>query len=100
MVKYTVTATLASKDVLAQYTAWLRDGHIRRVVEEGGALQGDFSIASGQDTVQVISSFVFPDRKACDAYINGLAVTLRPEGVKLFVDTQKVLKFDRVISDL
>lgn len=100
MIRYSVLATLASSEVLEEYTSWLKNGHIKKVVDEGGALSGDFSILQTEDMTQVVSSFIFSNKMAYEEYAAGVAVRLRPEGVSLFVETKKVTKFDRMITEI
>jgi hypothetical protein len=100
MIRYTVVATLVDPQVLDEYVNWLKDGHIQKIVDEGGAIEGDVSIVQGTDVVKVASVFIFPSMTVCEEYMTGLAVRLRPEGVAKFVDTNKVASFERMISEV
>ena len=100
MIRYSVVATLANEGVLEEYTTWLKKGHIKKIVDDGGALQGDYSVLQSDENTQVVSSFIFPSKDAYTAYATGLAVELRPEGVALFVNTGKVTKFERMITEI
>jgi hypothetical protein len=100
MIRYIVTATLSNKDVIEEYTAWLKNGHIQAVVEEGGAVCGEFSILQDTAEVKVQSAYLFSSMAALEGYFNGVASRLRQEGISMFVETNKVLKFERFIGDV
>ena len=101
MISYNVTATLSGRESLEEYTSWLRSGHIQQVVEEGGASNGSLTVLdSPEGAIQVVSRFMFPDRAAYDRYQAEVAPRLQPEGKRLFVDTQKVLRFERAVGEL
>jgi hypothetical protein len=101
MIRYNVIATLASSNSLDEYLSWLAGGHIQAVVHAGG-LSGEYNVLKNDDpnetNVYVASVYLFPTLEALHGYQNGIAVTLREEGVKLFVETKKVIKFDRYIG--
>ena len=98
-VRYVVTATLASADVLDEYTGWLSGGHIQAVVDEGGALSGEYVIHMDDPEVKVSSIYEFPDMSTYEAYCSNVAPKLRAEGVALFVETNKVI-FQRILGKI
>lgn len=99
-VRYTVVATLAGPEVLEEFTSWLSDGHIKVIIDEGGALSGEFAVIQDETGVRVASSYIFPSREAYENYTTGLALTLKRDGVVRFVETQKVLRFDRTVGEI
>ena len=91
-VYYTVTATIANPAAdLQAYIDWLNSGHVAAVVATG-ALSGDVVLLDSEPgaSVEVESVYVFPSREALQAYFDGPAITLRKEGVELWIETQKV----------
>jgi hypothetical protein len=107
MVRYIVTATLASQEYLEEYLTWLSGGHIQAVVNAGG-LTGEYNVLNHDsvDTdpssapIQVASIYLFPHMDALNGYFSGVATVLRQEGITKFVETNKVLKFDRYIGTI
>lgn len=103
MIRYNVIATLANSNLLDEYLSWLAEGHIQAVVDAGG-LSGEYNVLRNDDptetTIRVASVYLFPNLEALSEYQNGVAITLRQEGVKLFVETNKVIKFDRYIGTI
>jgi hypothetical protein len=104
MIRYTVTATLSSKDHLEDYLAWLSEGHIQAVVNAGG-LTGEYNVLNQEEgtdngMVQVASIYTFPNLEALNGYFNGVAAVLRQEGITRFVETKKVVKFDRFVGTI
>jgi PhnB protein len=103
MIRYNVIATLASSDFLDEYLSWLAEGHIEAVVNAGG-LSGEYNVLKNDDpnesNIQVASVYLFPNLEALHGYQNGLAITLRQDGIKRFVETNKVVNFDRYIGTI
>lgn len=101
MIRYNVIATLASIDYLDEYTTWLANGHIQAVVNAGG-LAGEYNILHNDDPniIQVASMYLFPHMDALNSYFNGVATVLRADGIRLFVETNKVLKFERYVGNI
>lgn len=75
-------------------------GHIQIIIDEGGATSGECSILQNDNEVQVASVYIFPNKAAYENYQNGLAVKLRPEGIRLFYETKKVIRFERTIAEI
>ena len=103
MIRYNVIATLANSNVLDEYLSWLAEGHIQAVVDAGG-LSGEYNVLRNDEptetTIRVASVYLFPNLEALSEYQNGVAITLRQEGIKLFVETNKVIKFDRYVGTI
>jgi hypothetical protein len=98
-VRYSVTATLISKEVQDEYIEWLTLGHAQALVERGSALTAEVQVLQG-DEFRVTASYVFANQSSYDTYANGLALELRGDGVTRFVDTKKAVKFERSIGEV
>lgn len=98
-VRYTVIATLISKEVLDEYVDWLTTGHVQALVERGSALSAEVQVIQG-DEFRVSASYIFANLASYDTYVNGLALELRVEGIQKFVDTKKAIKFERSIGEI
>ena len=85
-VVYTVTAELVDQEIAGEYVAWLRAGHLREVVELGGALEARLVEldAEGLGGVRVQSTYVFANRGKFEAYVRDHAPRLRADGLALF----------------
>jgi hydroxyacylglutathione hydrolase len=77
---YEVRSRFASPEVRARYLAWLKDGHVRAVLE-GGALDGE--VREELDGT-IVTRYRFASKAAFAAYEAGAAVPLRAEGKRLF----------------
>lgn len=99
-VHYRVTAEILAIDYLEEYVEWLKNGHVQAVCD-AGATHADVSLLDDDDSnlIRVVSAYIFPSREALEAYFKGPAITLREEGVKLFVETGKI-RFSRTIGDI
>ncbi|MFD6156082.1 hypothetical protein ACFWF7_24095 [Nocardia sp. NPDC060256] len=87
MFTYVVTAEFANDAVRQEYLAWMRDGHVAKVVELGAAVSGQVALL---DDGRVEGRYVFPDRETFAAYESGPAVALRADGAR-FTDAGKVV---------
>lgn len=96
--RYCVIATLKDKSVLPEYMKWLNSGHVQAVCDQGGAKTCHVSVLDGSDDtdIRVESAYIFPSFEKYEYYCTEVAPTLRPEGIRLFVDTGLVTKFERV----
>lgn len=98
---YTVTASMDDA-VKAEYMAWLNDGHIQKIVNDGGARSArveDYGSADGVSTVQSI--YVFESRSAYDEYDAAVAPGLRADGKARFIDNpDKTVTFSRTFEDI
>lgn len=95
--KYCVIAILRDESVLTEYLTWLNSGHVQAVCDQGGATKCLVSVLdSDDDVVRVESAYTFPSFEKYETYCKDIAPSLRPEGIRLFVDTGKVTKFERV----
>ncbi|QIS11443.1 DUF4286 domain-containing protein [Nocardia arthritidis] len=86
MFTYVVTAEFTGDEARTEYLAWMRDGHVAKVVELGAAVSGQVVLL---DDGRVESRYLFPDRETFAAYESGPAVELRAEGAR-FVESGKV----------
>ena len=83
---YTVRTTCVSIPQRGRYLAWLSPNHIIEVMK-GGATSARIVLPDrANDTVSAIveTQYVFPSRKAFDAYIRDHAPVLRADGLKHF----------------
>jgi hypothetical protein len=93
MFSYTVTATFDDPAVADEWVAWLRDEHVRDVIE-AGAMDGEVIVvdpdpqeretASGPRRQTCEVRYHFADRAAFEAYVRDHAPRLREEGLKRF----------------
>ena len=101
-IRYTVIANVKSEH-LEEYLAWLKNGHVQALIDEGGALSGEVVQldASPEGVSRVASNYIFPSRGAVDSYAGSeVAARLRGEGVSMFMDTQKVVSFERLVGPI
>ncbi|WP_405162867.1 hypothetical protein OG203_42470 [Nocardia sp. NBC_01499] len=87
MFTYVVTAEFANDDVREEYLAWMRGGHVAKVLELGAAVSGQVVLL---EDGRVEGRYVFPDRDTFKAYESGPAVTLRADGAR-FTESGKVV---------
>ncbi|WP_433654489.1 carboxylesterase family protein [Nocardia sp. CA-128927] len=87
MFTYVVTAEFANDEVRQEYLAWMRDGHVAKVVELSAAVSGQVVLL---DDGRVEGRYVFPDRETFTAYETGPAVALRADGAR-FTESGKVV---------
>jgi len=83
-VLYSVTATLPSQGVAAEYVAWLRSGHLQDVVRAGALSAAAARLIEPRRPIQVESSYVFASRDAFDRYVRDHADRLRAQGLAVF----------------
>lgn len=101
-VQYTVTAKLAAEHE-AGYVAWLKDGHIQAIVDEGGACVARVEQRGNPEegVACVKSVYVFPSRDAFAAYETGLAPKLREDGIRRYGPTsERPVAFSREVVDV
>ncbi|KAA0146054.1 hypothetical protein FNF27_07649 [Cafeteria roenbergensis] len=101
-VKYTVTAKLAAEHE-AGYVAWLKDGHVQAIVDEGGACVARVEQCgcSEEGVACVKSVYVFPSRDAFSAYETGLAPKLREDGIRRYgPSSERPVAFSREVVDV
>ena len=99
-IRYTVIANVKTEH-LEEYLCWLKNGHVQALIDEGGAVSGEVVQldASPEGVSRVASNYIFPSRAAVDAYAGSeVASRMRGEGVSMFVDTQKVMSFERLVG--
>jgi hypothetical protein len=83
---YTVRATCPSVQIRGRFLSWLSPNHVLQV-KAGGAsavriVLPEPASASGPATVE--TQYVFPSRKAYDAYLRDHAPALRSEALQHF----------------
>ncbi len=91
-IRYTVTANLASKDVLPEYLDWLKGGHAQALIT-AGALSAEISIIDVEEgeNPRLEASYLFPSREVLQAYMDGPALLLREDGKTRWMDTGKIV---------
>jgi hypothetical protein len=83
-IAYSVTATLSDPALASEYIAWLRAGHLERVLEGGATTAAIVRIEQPATPVQVETRYTFPDRPAFERYLVETAPGLRAEGLERF----------------
>lgn len=103
-VVYTVTAELVDQEIAREYVAWLRAGHLREVVELGGASEGRVVEldAEGLVGVRVQSTYVFANRGSLRRMSAVTSPRLRADGLSLFGPSRgaRQVKFSRTIGSV
>ncbi len=79
MFTYTVIADFADDQAREEYLAWMRGGHMAKVIELGAAVSGQ---VARLDDGRIESRYIFPDRATFTAYESGPAIELRAEGAR------------------
>jgi hypothetical protein len=96
-VKYVVTSTMKSHDVVEEFVSWLTGGHVQALLAAGASSATIAHIDSeigGTFIVEV--EYIFPSRESLESYFAGPAIPLRQEGKELFVDTGKCVLSRRI----
>lgn len=95
---YMVTATLPDEATLAEFVAFLEDGHVDDVLKHGAhsAMIIRLDPAEGAD-FRVMTQYIFPTRALFDRYIKDFAPALRAEGLRRFPPDRGV-RFERQIG--
>lgn len=102
MIRYSVIASLSAAANPQEYIAWLKEGHVQAVVDEGKALSAQILVHDKDESEvhpKIESSYVFRSRDQLQAYFDGPAARLRADGVARFVDTGKI-SFSRTIAEI
>ena len=81
-VVYTVSATLPDANTEQEWLAWLRNGHIAKVLG-GGATAAEIVVLD-QPALTYEVRYCFPSREAFDHYEREVAPRLRAEGLERF----------------
>lgn len=98
-ISYTVIATLPDAPTLAEYVAWLQDGHIAGVMA-GGARSGQIvRIEQPADPLQVEARYEFSDRQTFETYLQTDAPGLRAEGLEKF-PAERGVRFERRVGTI
>ena len=101
-IRYTVIADVI-EEYLNEYLDWLKNGHVQALIDEGGAESGEVVLLDGGKDGQrrVSSNYIFPSREVLDTYTkSGVASRLRGEGIVKFVETKKVVQFERLVGPI
>jgi hypothetical protein len=98
---YSVTAAMADS-LKAEYIAWLNDGHIQTVVDDGKARSARVvDLGSEDGTSKVCSIYVFRSKAAYDEYDARVAPGLRADGKARFIDNpDKQVVFSRAFENI
>ena len=76
-------------------------GHVEEVCRVGGALNAHVvEVDSDDGELKVLVHYIFPSRAQFDTYAAEHAPRLREEGVRLFGETGKALKFERTLGEM
>ena len=99
-VRYTVTASMANREILTEYIAWLKAGHAQALID-AGALSAEVSIINTEESegIKTEASYVFPSQESLQAYFDGPAQELREDGKVRWLDTGKI-SFTRRIAKI
>jgi hypothetical protein len=98
---YTVRTTCPSRQVRGRFLAWLSPDHLLQV-KAGGATAARVVLpdSAGDDVRAFVETqYVFPSRKAFDAYIREHAPVLRADAMKHFPPESGVT-FDRQAAEI
>lgn len=96
-IAYTVTATLPDEAMAREYTAWLLDGHVARVLAAGARSADVVRIENPLPQARVETRYTFPGRAAFDRYLESHAPALRAEGLLRF-GPHSGITFERTIG--
>ena len=96
-VRYTVTASMATQDILVEYIAWLKAGHAHALVD-AGALSAEVSTLNTEEGegIKAEATYLFPSQESLQAYMDGPAQTLREDGKTRWIDTGKITFVRRI----
>jgi len=99
-VRYTVTASMASQEILVEYIAWLKAGHAQALID-AGALSAEVNVIDTEESegVKAEATYVFPSQESLQAYMDGPALVLREDGKTRWIDTGKI-SFTRRIAKI
>jgi hypothetical protein len=84
MIEYVVRSVFPDQAYVQEYLDWLTTGHIQDVLV-GGALSG-YAVLETEpdDSIVVISRYIFASRESFDRYVSETAPKLREEGLSRF----------------
>jgi hypothetical protein len=98
---YSVRATCPSVQVRGRFLSWLSPNHVLQV-KAGGATAVRIILpepASATGPAVVETQYVFPSRKAYDAYIRDHAPTLRADALKHF-PAESGVTWERQVAEI
>lgn len=107
IILYTVRTTCPSIQVRGRYLSWLSPNHIMQVMQ-GGATNARIVLPDRitdparpelAERAVVEVQYVFPSRKAFDAYVRDHAPALRADGLKHF-PPESGLTFERQVAEI
>lgn len=83
---YTVRATCPTVHVRGRFLSWLTPNHVAEVMKGGATAVRIVLPDRESDTAPAVveTQYVFPSRKAFDAYVRDYAPALRADGLKHF----------------
>eukprot|EP01032_Pedospumella_encystans_P011093 gene11093-12926_t len=99
-VRYTVTASMATQEILVEYIAWLKAGHAQALID-AGALSAEVNVIDTEEGegIKAEATYVFPSQESLQAYMDGPALALREDGKTRWIDTGKI-SFARRIAKI
>jgi hypothetical protein len=96
---YCVIATLPDEATAAEYIAWLKDGHVEKVIA-GGARSGMIVRLEPEADrrPRVMTQYMFSSRRVFDQYVELHAPALRADGLRQF-PPERGITFTRLSGD-
>lgn len=96
---YTVTATLPDTLTRDEYVAWLKDGHLAKVLAGGAITAAILRIDDPAHPIRIQTRYTFPSPQAFETYVNTHADALRAEGQARF-PARRGVTFQREIATI
>jgi len=94
-IAYMVAVTFDNPSVVAEWLAWLRDGHIADVLRGGATTAQIVELDGAEKTFEV--RYTFPSRQAFETYERDHAPRLRAEGLQKF-PPERGLRYRRSVG--
>lgn len=104
-VHYSVITTLPNQAIANEYVAWLEGGHVDAVIKGGAHTgmivrlersQGD---GLGDESVQIMTQYVFSTRQQYDNYVAVHAPALRADGLAKF-GPERGVRMQRLLGEI
>ena len=98
---YCVIATLPDEAIVAEYIAWLRDGHVDQVIAGGAhsAMIVRLETDATESRPRIMTQYVFSTRQLFDQYVERHAPALRADGLVRF-PPERGIAFVRLAGDI
>jgi hypothetical protein len=97
---YMVTATLPDEATLAEYLAFLEDGHVDAVVSHGAHSAMIVRLEPiAVAPFRVMTQYIFPTRELFDRYLEHFAPALRADGLRRF-PPERGVRFERAVGEI